>query len=71
MVPENTLILRIRIPNTANCLCVQANNHEEALRMFQEALAVDKHNQSYRGLLKQAKLQLAKATKKDFYGRAF
>ncbi len=51
--------------------CVQANNHEEALRMFQEALAVDKHNQSYRGLLKQAKLQLAKATKKDFYGRAF
>jgi len=36
--------------------------------MFREAVAVDKHNQSYRGLLKQAKLQLAKATKKDFYG---
>ena len=31
--------------------------------MFQEAVAVDKHNQSYRGLLKQAKLELAKATK--------
>ena len=37
--------------------------------MFQEAVAVDKHNQSYRGLLKQAKLELAKATKKDFYGK--
>jgi hypothetical protein len=47
----------------------QANNHEEAFRMFQEALAVDKHNQSYRGLLKQAKLELAKATKKDYYGK--
>jgi hypothetical protein len=39
--------------------------------MFQEAIAVDKHNQSYRTLLKQAKLELAKATKKDFYGKDF
>jgi len=48
---------------------LQANNHEEAFRMFQEAVAVDKHNQSYRGLLRQAKQEQAKATRKDFYGK--
>jgi len=47
---------------------LKAGNHDEAFRMYQEALAVDKHNQTYRHLLKTAKEQLAKLSRKDFYG---
>ena len=46
----------------------KANNHDEAYRLYQEALAVDKHNQSYRDLLNKAKQELAKLSRKDFYG---
>merc|ERR1719318_1985666 len=44
-----------------------ANNHNEAYRLFTEAMDVDRHNARYRQMLREAKRQLLLATRKDYY----
>lgn len=46
---------------------LKAGNHDEAYRLFSEALDVDKHNQKYRHLLREAKQQHLLATRVDYY----
>ena len=44
-----------------------AGNMAEALRLFSEAIDVDKHNQKYRHILRDAKQQCMLQTRVDFY----
>ena len=46
---------------------LKANNHEEAYRLYNEAMDVDKHNAKYRHLLREAKQQHLQATRADYY----
>merc|ERR1719192_2538286 len=46
---------------------LKANNHDEAYRLFSEAMDVDKHNSKYRHLLREAKQQHLLATRVDYY----
>merc|ERR1719312_1959276 len=46
---------------------LKANNHDEAYRLFSEAMDVDKHNAKYRHLLRDAKRQHLLATRVDYY----
>lgn len=45
-----------------------ANNFQEAFRLYKEAVDVDKHNQKYRHLLREAKQKLLLETRVDYYG---
>jgi len=52
---------------TAGDAALKANNHDEAYRLFTEAMDVDKHNTKYRHLLREAKKQHLLATRVDYY----
>merc|ERR1719186_810867 len=52
---------------TAGEAALKANNHDEAYRLFTEAMDVDKHNAKYRHLLREAKQQHLLATRVDYY----
>ena len=45
----------------------RSGHHQEAHRLFSEAVDVDKHNQKYRHLLREAKQQLLMETRVNFY----
>merc|ERR1719367_2531957 len=45
----------------------KAGNQPEAVRLFSEAVDVDKHNQKYRHLLREAKQKLLLETRVNFY----